>query len=141
MLDIKNAKGEKPRNAAHVDLIKISVKDRRDTVFGHKICLAGGVSNLILDCLIVEGNPADVDLAIPMLDRQMEIYGRYPHKECCPGPFFVSNRSRGASKKRRKQEKFLLLDGHYFINAQSINIQNGIDQAELYRKRQKRCTK
>jgi IS5 family transposase len=43
----------------HTDVI---IKDRRDTIFGHKICLTGGVSNLILDCLIVEGNPADVDI-------------------------------------------------------------------------------
>jgi transposase, IS5 family len=33
-----------------------------------------------LDCVIVEGHPADVDLAIPMLDRQKEIYGRYSLK-------------------------------------------------------------
>lgn len=44
-------------------------KESRETVFGHKICLTGGGSNLILDCLIVKGNPDDVDLAIPMLDR------------------------------------------------------------------------
>jgi IS5 family transposase len=68
----------------HTDVI---IKDRRDTIFGHKICLTGGASNLILDCLIVEGNPADVDLAIPMLDRQKEIYGRYPLKVCFDGGF------------------------------------------------------
>ncbi len=56
------------------------IKDSRDTIFGHKICLTGEASDLILDCLIVEGNPADVDLALPMPDRQKEIYGRYPLK-------------------------------------------------------------
>jgi IS5 family transposase len=55
----------------HADII---VKDNLDTHFGHKICLTGGASNLILDCWILEGNPADTDLAIPMLDRQKEIY-------------------------------------------------------------------
>ena len=78
----------------HTDVI---IKDRRDTIFGHKICLTGGASNLILDCLIVEGNPADVDLAIPMLDRQKEIYGRYPLKVCFDGGF--------ASKENLKQAK------------------------------------
>jgi IS5 family transposase len=78
----------------HTDVI---VKDRRDTIFGHKICLTGGASNLILDCLIVEGNPADVDLAIPMLDRQKRIYGRYPLKVCFDGGF--------ASKENLKQAK------------------------------------
>ena len=68
----------------HTDIIR---KDRRDTIFGHKICLTGGASNLILDCLIVQGNPADTDLAVPMLDRQKEIYGRYPLKACFDGGF------------------------------------------------------
>ena len=37
----------------HTDIIK---KDRRDTFYGHKVCLSGGPSNLITDCLIVKGN-------------------------------------------------------------------------------------
>jgi len=44
----------------HTDII---VKDRRDTFYGHKVCLSGGPSNLITDCLIVKGNPADSTLA------------------------------------------------------------------------------
>ena len=68
----------------HTDII---VKDRRDTHYGHKICLTGGASNLILDCWVVEGNPADTDLALPMLDRQNDLYGRYPLKACFDGGF------------------------------------------------------
>ena len=68
----------------HTDII---VKDRRDTYYGHKICLTGGASNLILDCLIASGNPADTSLAIPMLDRQKKIYGRYPLKASFDGGF------------------------------------------------------
>ena len=82
----------------HTDII---VKDRRDTIFGHKICLTGGASNLILDCVIVEGNPADVDLAIPMLDRQKEIYGRYPLKVCFDGGFA----SKGNLKKAKAAQR------------------------------------
>ena len=68
----------------HTDIIK---KDRRDTIYGHKICLTGGASNLILDCVIAQGNPADTTLAIPMLDRQKHIYGRYPIKVSFDGGF------------------------------------------------------
>ena len=68
----------------HTDII---VKDRRDTIYGHKICLTGGVSNLILDCLIASGNPADTALTIPMLERQKEIFGRYPLKVSFDGGF------------------------------------------------------
>lgn len=78
----------------HTDII---VKDRRDTLFGHKVCLTGGASNLILDCLVAEGNPADTDLAVPMLDRQKQIYGRYPLKACFDGGF--------ASKDNLKRSK------------------------------------
>jgi IS5 family transposase len=79
---------------------EVIVKDLRDTIFGHKICLTGGASNLILDCLIVEGNPADSDLAILMLDRQKQIYGRYPLKVCFDEGF--------ASKENLKQAKAAL---------------------------------
>ena len=68
----------------HTDII---IKDRRETFYGHKICLSGGASNLILDCVIERGNPADTALAIPMLDRQNQIYGRYPLKVCFDGGF------------------------------------------------------
>ena len=68
----------------HTDII---VKDRRDVFYGHKICLTGGKSNLILDCLITDGNPADSTLTQTMLERQQEIYGRYPLKAALDGGF------------------------------------------------------
>ena len=68
----------------HTDII---IKDRRDTHYGHKICLTGGPSNLILDCLILAGNPADSTLTDEMLDRVNEIYGRYPKKAALDGGF------------------------------------------------------
>ncbi len=68
----------------HIDII---IKDRRETHYGHKICLTGGPSNLILDCKVLEGNPADTELVEQMLDRQKEIYGRYPLKVALDGGF------------------------------------------------------
>jgi len=68
----------------HTDII---VKDRRDTFYGHKVCLTGGASNLIIDCLITAGNPADTDLTETMLERQKEIYDRYPLKIALDGGF------------------------------------------------------
>ena len=68
----------------HTDII---IKDSRDTHYGHKICLTGGASNLILDCMILEGNPADTELVEQMLDRQQQIYGRYPLKVALDGGF------------------------------------------------------
>ena len=65
----------------------VIVKDSRDTYYGQKICLTGGASNLILDCVILEGNPADTELVEQMLDRQQQIYGRYPLKVALDGGF------------------------------------------------------
>jgi IS5 family transposase len=81
----------------HTDII---VKDRRETYYGHKVCLCVGVSNLITDCVITEGNPADSELTLTMLDRQREIYGRYPLKVSLDGGF-ASKANLAAAKERK----------------------------------------
>jgi IS5 family transposase len=68
----------------HTDVI---VKDRRDTFYGHKVCLTGGGSNLITDCVIEQGNPADSQLVEKMLNRHNELYGQYPLKVAFDGGF------------------------------------------------------
>ncbi len=57
----------------HTDIIR---KDRRDTYYGHKVTLTGGVSGLVLDWVVEQGNPADSTLLIRMLERQRDQYGR-----------------------------------------------------------------
>jgi len=84
----------------HTDIIR---KDRRDTYYGHKICISGGASNLILDCVILEGNPADSELTEQMLDRHANIYGTYPLKVCFDGGFASrSNLERAREKEGLK---------------------------------------
>lgn len=68
----------------HTDII---VKDRRDTLYGHKLCLATGASGLITDCHVENGNPADSTLAVSMVERHMERYGRAPQQVCFDGAF------------------------------------------------------
>ena len=68
----------------HTDIIE---KGQREIVYGHKVFLTGGKSGLILDCLVVSGNPADTDLFIPMLERQEHIYGRPPLQTAADGGF------------------------------------------------------
>jgi len=81
----------------HTDIIR---KDRRDTYYGHKICLTGGASNLILDCVILEGNPADSQLTEMMLDRQNDLYGRYPLKAALDGGFASQDNLKNAKGKK-----------------------------------------
>jgi len=87
----------------HTDII---IKDRRDTYYGHKICLSGGPSNLITDCLIVEGNPADSTLTTEMLDRQEEVYGHYPLKVALDGGFASKDNLKAAKKRGIKDVCF-----------------------------------
>jgi len=68
----------------HTDII---VKKRRETEYGHKIFLTGGASTLILDCLIVRGNPADSEQYKTLLERQKERYGRMPRQVSADGGF------------------------------------------------------
>ena len=87
----------------HTDII---VKDRRETYYGHKVCLSGGASNLITDCLIVEGNPADTTLSTQMLDRHEKIYGRYPLKVAFDGGFASKENLASAKSKEIKDVCF-----------------------------------
>jgi IS5 family transposase len=68
----------------HTDII---VKDRRDTLYGHKLCLATGASGLLTDCHVEKGNPADSTLAIGMVERHLERYGHAPQQVCFDGAF------------------------------------------------------
>jgi IS5 family transposase len=96
----KEIKGEKvPSNEKvfsifeqHTDII---VKGSRDVIFGHKINLTSGKSNLILDCLMERGNPSDSKIYIPTLNRVIKNYKKIPRDSACDGGF--------ASKENIKQ--------------------------------------
>ncbi len=88
----------------HTDII---VKDSQDTYYGHKICLTGGASNLILDCVILEGNPADPELVEQMLDRQQQIYGQYPLKVALNGWVRVKRQLIESQKSTKDQRRRL----------------------------------
>ena len=95
----------------HTDII---IKDRRDTHFGHKICLTGGRSNLILDCVVLKGNPADSDMSQTMLERQKDIWGRPPLKAALDGGF--------ASKDNVKKAKKLGVKDICFAKRRGIKV-------------------
>jgi IS5 family transposase len=68
----------------HTDILR---KDHRETLYGHKICLSGGASSMILDCTVLRGNPADATLAKTMANRQVEIFARPPRQIVFDGAF------------------------------------------------------
>ena len=132
----------------HTDII---VKDRRDTYYGHKVCLTGGKSNLILDCLIVEGNPADTTLTETMLDRQYQIYNRYPLKAALDGGFASQDNLAKAKEKKIKDVCFAKKRGlseldmcrSHYVYKQLRRFRAGIEAGISWLKRSfgfNRCT-
>ena len=107
----------------HTDIIR---KDRRDTYYGHKICLTGGASNLILDCVILEGNPADSSLTEMMLDRQEIIYGRYPLKAAFDGGFSSQENLKKAKEKEGIKDVC-------FSKGRGLNIKDMCRSSWMYR--------
>lgn len=59
----------------HTDIIE---KGGRETEFGHKLCLTMGDSTLILDCQILDGNPADAEIFMDALTCLRGKYRRTP---------------------------------------------------------------
>jgi len=87
----------------HTDII---VKGGRDTEYGHKVFLSGGTSTMILDCLILRGNPADVDRYKQMLDRHSGYYGRMPSQVSADGGFASQDNLAYAKEKQVKDAVF-----------------------------------
>jgi len=107
----------------HTDII---VKDRRDTYYGHKICLTTGQSGLFLDCVVEDGNPADSALACGMIDRQEMIYGRPPRQAAYDGGF--------ASRKNLKNIKAAGVTDVMFCKKRGLEIVDMVKSAWVYKR-------
>lgn len=68
----------------HADII---VKGGRRTHYGHKINLSTGRSALVLDVVVEDGNPADSERCLPMLERHVETYGEPPQRAAFDGGY------------------------------------------------------
>ncbi len=68
----------------HSDIL---AKGKRKVVFGHKILLSGGESNLILDCMIERGNWSDAEIFGKAIDRLKERYDVHPEEIATDGGF------------------------------------------------------
>lgn len=68
----------------HTDII---VKGGREVEFGHKVQVTGGKSNLLLDCMVLNGNPADTALYKTGIDRIKGMYGHVPRDMAVDGGY------------------------------------------------------
>jgi IS5 family transposase len=107
----------------HTDII---VKKRRETQFGHKIFLTGGKSNLILDCLIARGNPADSDQYIPMLERHKKTFSKMPRQVSADGGF--------ASKDNLTDAKELGVKDAAFAKKRGLSVIDMAKSSWVYKK-------
>jgi IS5 family transposase len=114
----------------HTDIIR---KDRRDTYYGHKICLTSGASTLILDCVVLKGNPADSELTETMLERQNNVYGRYPLKAAFDGGFSSQDNLKKAREKKGLKDMDMCRSN--WIYRQLQNFRAGIESGISWLKR------
>jgi transposase, IS5 family len=68
----------------HSDIL---AKGKRKVIFGHKVLLSGGKSNLILDCMIERGNWSDAEHFREGIDRLGKKYGYLPEEITTDGGF------------------------------------------------------
>lgn len=68
----------------HPDIV---VKDNRAVQYGHELNLSSGRSGLILDVVIEEGNPADAERFLPLLERHVTQYGKPPRQMAPDGGY------------------------------------------------------
>jgi len=80
----------------HTDII---VKGGREVEFGHKVNLAGGRSNLILDCQVLDGNPSDTAIYGDVIDRIHANYGTVPRDIVTDGGYASTANARIAQEK------------------------------------------
>lgn len=107
----------------HTDII---VKDRRETFYGHKICLTSGRSTLVTDCTILKGNPADSTLAEQMIDRHIEITGKPPRQAAYDGGF--------TSKANLVAIKAKGVEDVAFSKARALQITDMVRSSWVYKK-------
>ena len=107
----------------HTDII---IKDRRETLYGHKICLTTGRSTLVTDCTILDGNPADSTLAQQMIDRHIDIMGGPPKQVAFDGGF--------TSKANLDSIKSKGVEDVAFTKARSLPVTDMVRSSWVYKK-------
>jgi IS5 family transposase len=105
----------------HTDIIR---KDRRDTLYGHKVFLTGGASGLIVDCFVERGNPADSTKAAKVAQRAIKVLGNKPEQIVFDGGF--------SSRDNLEQIKALGIRDVAFSKAPGLSIKEMVRRTWLY---------
>ncbi|TMQ13389.1 MAG: ISNCY family transposase [Deltaproteobacteria bacterium] len=107
----------------HTDIIR---KDRRDTLYGHKVFLTGGASGLIVDCFVERGNPADSTKAVKLAERAIKVLGKKPEQIVLDGGF--------SSRDNLDEIKALGIRDVAFSKAPGLSIKEMVKRTWLYQR-------
>ena len=107
----------------HTDIIR---KDRRETLYGHKVFLTAGVSGLIVDCVVERGNPTDSTKAQMVAKRAIQALDTRPEQIVFDGGF--------TSRDNLEQIKALGIRDVVFSKAPGIAIKEMIKRTWLYQR-------
>ena len=107
----------------HTDIIR---KDRRDTLYGHKVFLTGGASGLIIDCVVERGNPTDSTKAVKLAERAIKVLGTEPDQIVFDGGF--------SSRGNLDEMKALGIRDVVFSKSPGIAIKEMIKRTWLYQR-------
>ena len=107
----------------HTDIV---IKGSRDIHYGHKLNLTSGKSGLIMDLVIEEGNPADAERFMPMLERHIAFYGYAPRQVAGDGGY--------ASGENVKQAKAKGVKDVAFHKKRGLRIEQMVKSTWVYRK-------
>ena len=107
----------------HTDII---VKGQRSVQYGHKLTLSSGVSGLVLDVVVEDGNPADSGCLIPLLERHIACYGQPPRDLAADGGY--------ASAKNLADAKDLGVTHVAFHKRVGLSVEAMTGDQWLYRK-------
>ncbi len=107
----------------HTDIIR---KDRRDTLYGHKVFLTAGASGLIVDCFVERGNPTDSTKAVNVAKRAIKVLGKEPEQIVFDGGF--------SSRANLDEIKDLGIRDVAFSKAPGLAIKEMVKRTWLYQR-------
>jgi IS5 family transposase len=106
----------------HTDII---IKGQREIVYGHKVLLTGGRSNLITDCAVERGNPADAAQFVPAVERQEQQFGQCPKQVTTDAGF--------ASKANAREARDMGVEDLMFACARKKDAPENSHDSKLYK--------
>jgi transposase, IS5 family len=107
----------------HTDIIR---KDRRDTLYGHKVFLTAGASGLIVDCTVERGNPTDSTKAVTLAKRAIRALGTKPEQIVFDGGF--------SSRDNLGEIKALGIRDVAFSKAPGLSVKEMVKRTWLYQR-------